>query len=770
MASNKTSNLGLDIWAETDYFKRAELNGNFTKIDSEITGKMGDISKQITEKLSNKADQSYVETMLATAVSGAPKGFYNTLTALQNAYPQGTAGVFLVLENGHIYIWNGMTWADAGVYQGIEVGPESINSEKIVKAGVSPKNLEGATVSKNILNEDTVTKGFYVKGSGGSGATDLGSIQPSANYAVSDWIPVTSGDKLTLTKVNTTNYAFYTFDKKYLSGDLNTGYTITAPTNARFLRVTILISNLGSNLCQIEKGEVQTPYSPYGQYTSKYLQVKEDNLLDGSVSNNKLGKNSVSIDKVSFADVSPNLFNPNKAVDGYIDYTTGTVKSSTTYKSSDYTKVESNQQYVRNYSNQLAFYDANKLYISGIPWQSDGTATFTTPANCVYIRCTVKDVTTFQLEKGSILSAFRPFGSFKLPNLEIGNTTPIVPKDEVQLFLPSEICIAVGRTIELYNSQVSWVGNIDNYHFKWECDIGFAMQRKWSCKGATANMGNHTLTCTVFDNNMQQVIQKSTTIKVVSNTINKNVNILYIGDSLSNKKPWIPELDTLSSGKIISAGTRSYVAENGKTYKHEGRSGFSAWSYLHEVAYSYEGEGVHPFWNPNTSSFDYNYYKTNTGVNPDIVQIYLGTNGMTLNPSPNADYIKQMVDLIRSSDASVPIYVAFTLYRGNQNGLGQQKSNDGYSAASGVWKLEEDRKVFNLMVKLNDLLKTYSNLYFIPISLTHDSEYNFGAVPTPVNPRAAQTEDLPVEATHPQTQGYLQMADIMFSTYAAHIG
>ncbi|PGR17386.1 hypothetical protein COC52_29235 [Priestia megaterium] len=36
MASNKTPNLNLDIWGEMDFFKRAELNNNFTKLDSSI--------------------------------------------------------------------------------------------------------------------------------------------------------------------------------------------------------------------------------------------------------------------------------------------------------------------------------------------------------------------------------------------------------------------------------------------------------------------------------------------------------------------------------------------------------------------------------------------------------------------------------------------------------------------------------------------------------------------------------------------------------------
>lgn len=77
-----------------------------------------------------KADLSYVETMLSTVLGGSPRGIYTTLSALRAAYPNGTDGVFLVLENGHIYFWNGSAWTDAGVYQGIEVPDRSITEDK----------------------------------------------------------------------------------------------------------------------------------------------------------------------------------------------------------------------------------------------------------------------------------------------------------------------------------------------------------------------------------------------------------------------------------------------------------------------------------------------------------------------------------------------------------------------------------------------------------------------------------------------------------------
>jgi hypothetical protein len=179
---------------------------------------------------------------------------------------------------------------------------------------------------------------------------------------------------------------------------------------------------------------------------------------------------------------------------------------------------------------------------------------------------------------------------------------------------------------------------------------------------------------------------------------------------------------------------------------------------------------MNPFW--DGTRFNYAYYKVQTGVVPDAIQLYLGTNGILLDPTANAINIKRIVDYIRQDDATIPIFVVNTLYRGDQNGIGNQTSSDGFSAGSGVWKLEEDRKVFNLMVKVNELLKDYTNLHFVPIALTHDSEYNFKS-PTPVtvNPRSTITEIQDSEATHPSGNeaGYLQMADAMFSTMAAYL-
>lgn len=80
-------------------------------------------SSDVASQLSSKADKAFVDAQFASIVSGTPKGTFATLSALQTAYPSGTEGVFLVLENGHWYYY-ASGWKDGGVYQATSSGNE----------------------------------------------------------------------------------------------------------------------------------------------------------------------------------------------------------------------------------------------------------------------------------------------------------------------------------------------------------------------------------------------------------------------------------------------------------------------------------------------------------------------------------------------------------------------------------------------------------------------------------------------------------------------
>ena len=82
------------------------------------------------------------------------------------------------------------------------------------------------------------------------------------------------------------------------------------------------------------------------------------------------------------------------------------------------------------------------------------------------------------------------------------------------------------------------------------------------------------------------------------------------------------------------------------------------------------------------------------------------------------------------------------------------------------YQFEEDCKIMDLQNRLDNLLKGYSEVYIVPLSVCMDRDNNFGQVSVPVNPRLTSvTRNIAVESVHPQESGYLQMADVMYSIY-----
>jgi len=665
----------------------------------------------------------------------------------------------------------------AGTITSTYLATESVTSAKIENRAITPDKFSTIGLSKNIFNKATVTDGYYVSYS-------TGVLSANVDYVVSDWILVTGG--LSYAVSNNRFLAFYDSNKVFISGLQGNGTSteatnvvVEAPETAAYMRISIkkLWTTWINETFQVEQGTSVTGFVPFSYILQSTDDFKIIPSMDGvTIDTENIEDSAVTESKTVFFEQTKNIFDKTTVTVGkFVAYNNGNLYVNVAYNASDWIPVLPSTEYTTSYNRQLAFYTAAKVFISGIEGDGEGViaasnVTFTTPSDCNYMRISIRvgDMNTHQVELGGSATPYEPYGSYlKEQYLKVSQ---IAVTKEFLLFLPNEICIAVGRTIELYNKQVCWCGNINNYHFKWTCAVGKAMKRKWTFTAAVENIGEYQLTCTVYDNNMTYVASETTTVKIVSDTVSSGKTILPIGDSLTNGKAWLAEVRTLSGSQYSFVGTRWNGDVQGGYLNHEGRSGASSNWYLTDSTYTYELNGLttnNPFWNPATSRFDWAYYKTTYNINPDVIQIYLGTNGITLDPSLNAGRIKQIVDYIRLDDPNIQIFVVFTLFRGDQDGIGNQLSTDGYSAGSGVWKLEEDRKVYNLMVELNALLSSYPDLYFIPISLTHDSEYNFkDIVEKPVNPRSTLTELYDKEATHPSglTAGYLQMADIIFST------
>lgn len=480
--------------------------------------------------------------------------------------------------------------------------------------------------------------------------------------------------------------------------------------------------------------------------------------------------------------LSYNRMNPSEVVQGYVTVAGREFPSSTSYKHTGFIQVEPGETIAayRNatpvYMPFVTAYDENKAVLSDKGKQGSTNPEYFVPEGVKYVVISMLTANVTELThigvKGDVL--YKPFE----PTSRVPLGVPALRKSVKALegavalhaYLPKEICVAVGRTVELYNDLV--LLEAAKYNINWTCDIGIAYGRKFSVSAKTAMIGNHALTLTVYDDALNIVLEKRATLRIVPAEITGNVNIVAIGDSLTNGKPWLSEVRTLSGNKIKYIGTRGTTA-----MPHEGRSGFRAEWYLTDRAYTFDSNYVgnpsvsgssNPFWNGSKFSLAH-YAATQTGYvpTPNAVQILLGTNDIKIDPTVNANAIKGIVDAVRDEYENMPIFVCNTIYRSRQDGY-YSSGADGYVAVP-EFQRDADIKVMNLQNRLAELFEDYEGVYIMPLSVTMDRDNDFGAVEVPVNPRSEKTTTIPNESVHPRTEGYMQMADVMFSTIAANL-
>lgn len=330
---------------------------------------------------------------------------------------------------------------------------------------------------------------------------------------------------------------------------------------------------------------------------------------------------------------------------------------------------------------------------------------------------------------------------------------------EIKIHLPETYYAASGLTMEIYNSQITDQGvHIAEYDVLWECEVGESLERKYSLTATDEMIGEYPLTVSVFDTKGNLLGRKESVLKIVE-AKQWQFSMLAIGDSLSADGDLYNKLQEHLAGQLICNGTRGYEG-----YLTEARLGFSASDYLTETGYYLEeGEEVHKFWNPKSGRFDWDYYKTTTGFNPDMILLHLGTNGL-LSGDENAENICKIVELIRKDDKKIPIYVVNTIYQSDQNGIGSMKMNNGSLMFPGQYKQQRDLAVFQLMQKLTEKLEDEKNIYLVPAGISMDSAYAFTMEERKVNPYSDITESVAVDAVHPAAAGYYQIADVIYST------
>ena len=664
---------------------------------------------------------------------------------------------------------------------------KSALSERVSRNGVAEvtaKNLQimDVELSPNLFDESAIENNTYY------GAN--GTKSDNTSYKASGFIPVEAGEKYCFswryagsrTPASLRFFACYDENKNAIasagSNTMITSYPITIAENVHFVRLSFS-SNALYTQYQFEKGETPTEYHPYGEILSAKVKPEYIDVEMSSIPAFRLveGQNILNRNDPDFAN-------------GKFLTTAGAISDNASYATSGFIPVQPGDRLIGSYKvnsgmgpvglRTVAAYNAEKTAVSSLGKYA--VQDFTVPNGIAYVRICYSTASygeNVQIQKVLPGESYYPFKEYEEPHYELKPDYMFpVPSAPEHVFLPTDIYVAVGRTIELYNEQI--VLDHEKYHFQWVCGKGAAYKRKFSITGQT--VGNLNLALYLYDDNMNLCWKGGSVIHVVaaSNPVKK---ILPIGDSLTNWKAWLQETMLLSSNNISFVGTRysgeSRDSENNLypsgTIHSEGRSGWAADAYLSNATYTYDNryDGVssvdgsaNPFWDGEKFSLSH-YLSVQTGVpTPDAVQIFLGTNDIRNGVDVAVSNISQMVNTIRSEYPDMLIFVCNTIYRSNQNGYGSVGS-DAYAGGSGAssWQYDQDSKVMELALGLRNSLANVSGIYFIPLMSCMDREYDFGQVMTKVNPRSSVEIPMPEESVHPQAVGYYQMADLMYSFY-----
>lgn len=263
----------------------------------------------------------------------------------------------------------------------------------------------------NIANLVTAQTGYYVNYLDGN-------IAENAEYLATDYLEVEGGVEYQTDARYIFQFAFYDADKVYISGLLNPDaeHKFVTPLNAKYIRMSI--SNLTfytDGFMVAKSSEYPLSYEEY-EINMQSLKINANQIheLADSVES-ALGVQRINIIDKAKAQAGKYVYHGDGSFDINADfYAAGLypVKPSTVYQVSSF------------YTQQFAFYDANKIYISGLV-SADAEHKFTTPSNAAYAAFSVPNEQIDSIvvaEAANFPSSYVPHSVKTIDGLVIGNS------------------------------------------------------------------------------------------------------------------------------------------------------------------------------------------------------------------------------------------------------------------------------------------------------------------------------------------------------------
>lgn len=698
----------------------------------------------------SKATKSELDQAIRNISNGSPKEFFESLIELQEKYPSGKEGIFLVKVsdgNFHSFIFqNG--WKDLGAYPALQVANSSITpfklDERVKRRTMKVVDSLNLFDNMRIQAEDQIA----VNSTG----------QPAAlpNYRMSDFLELTS-DSGSLVLSKAAHICFYS-DRSfstYISGEA--GKTeVPVPKNAKYYIVSPKKEDWQDYA--VARGVI-----PADKVYHEVLNVN-DQIANQSIHSDKIDP------IVARYRTGKNLFDKNDITKGYFaKYDVGLLIANSSWNIAKI-KLEANTYYTKNNDGQIYFVDFANRYLGGFL----DAKTFQTPANTIYAYVSVRntELDTFQLEKGQTATPYEKFKRYL--NREL-NATEL---EQFKILVPSQIYGYANEEKNIY-----FHGAIKNYQFMKQYNLSILVRKssdksqigrqfnyKWCYTPTKAE--NTPLEILIYRNDTGEVLERKLVGFIVKENVSviTNRTILAIGDSFSDiygvNKEMIQMLTADPNKRLKMIGNNDAGVSG---YKDEAWSGWGyQWFYstklfhrlrddlplsqavwdsgwgenevngwktgqtykdLTETQKSH-GKSLNPFINPATNIFDFSYYmnkyQSNQAVN--CVMFYMGTNDARTFDAWNFDRAKYktmidtMINSIRGYNAATKIIIGLVA----PNAIKTDGYLNGFGGRMTASQMQYNHDLFNEFIIENydnDTQKA-SGLVVMDTNCNYDAEYS----------------------------------------------